>query len=87
MRQLTKEMKSVLTTGYNISHRKKVDTQYWINYGYLTNSNDIACQIYDGDNLLVKIRYWNKKDKDNYIRYTDDKKLKNLIKRNWIKYA
>lgn len=82
MKQLTKELKSVFTTGYNIE-----DNEYRINYWYLTYSNDIACQIYDGDNLLCKIKYWNKKDRNNYIRYIDDKNTKNLIKRMWKLYA
>lgn len=82
MKQLTKEMKSVFTTWYNVENN-----EYWINYGYLTNSNDIACNIYDWDNLLVKIKYWNKKDPENYIRYTNDKNIKKSIKNSWIKYA
>lgn len=87
MKQLTKELKSVLTTWYNIDHRKRCDTQYRINYWYLTNENDIACKIYDGDNLLVKIKYGDLKDNNNFIRYIDDKKTKNLIKRIYRKYA
>jgi hypothetical protein len=82
MKQLTKEMKSVFTTWYNVENN-----EYRINYGYLTYSNDIACNIYDWDNLLVKIKYWNKKDPDNYIRYTNDKNIKKSIKNSWIKYA
>ena len=82
MKQLTRELKSVLTTGYNVENN-----EYRINYWYLTYSNDIACNVYDWDNLLVKIKYWNKKDVNNYIRYTEDKNIKNLIKRAWIKYA
>lgn len=82
MKQLTRELKSVLTTWYNIGNN-----EYWINYGYLTYSNDIACKIYDWDNLLVKIKYWDKKDNDNYIRYTDDKNIRKSIKNCRIKYA
>lgn len=82
MRQLTKELKSVFTTWYNVENN-----EYWINYWYLTHSEEIACNIYDWDNLLAKIRYGDKTNKNNYIRYTEDKNIKNLIKRAWQKYA
>lgn len=82
MKQITKEMKSVFNTGYNVENN-----QYRINYWYLTRSWDIACRIYDWDNLLVMIKYWNKNDPDNYIRYTNDKNTKKSIKNCWIKYA
>ena len=87
MKQLTKEMKSVLTTGYNIDHRTGEKTEYWIQYGYLTNSDKYCWIIREGDLLLAKILYWKKEDPNSYTRYTEDKNLKSLIKRNWIKYA
>lgn len=87
MKQLSKELKSVFTTWYNIDHWDGSDTQYWIQYGYSTGSWDDACIIHDGDTLLCRIKYGDKKDRDNYIRYTDDKNIKNLIKKAWIKYA
>lgn len=87
MKQLTKELKSVFTTGYNLDHWNNCDTQYWINYGYLTYSSDTACNIYDGDNLICKIKYGDKKDRDNYIWYTDDKNTRKSIKNARIKYA
>lgn len=85
MKQLTKEMKSTLTTGYNID-----DNEYWINFWYLTYSNKYVCVIYDWDKLLCKIKYkkhdWIE-EQNIYERYTDDSNTKNIIKRAWKKYA
>lgn len=90
MRQLTKELKSVFTTWYNVENN-----EYWINYWYLTHSDKYVCMIYDDyDNLICKIKYkrhWNYpniiEEKNIRERHTQDKKLKNLIKRAWQKYA
>lgn len=90
MKQLTKEMKSVLTTGYNID-----DNQYRINFGNLTHSDKYVCIIYnDYDQLLCKIKYkrhWNYGEhvEENNIRewYTDDKEIKRTIKNARKRYA
>lgn len=86
MKQITKEMKSVFKTGYNLPNN-----EYWIEYGYpvyiRTKSRDYACYIRDGDFLLAKIKYWNKKDPSNYEWFTKDKNTKKTIKNCWVKYA
>ena len=91
MKQLTKEMKSVLTTGYNIDNN-----EYWINFGNLTYSNKYVCIIYnDYDQLLCKIKYkrhgdwyWNRIEEKNIREwYTDDKEIKKTIKNAWKRYA
>lgn len=85
MKQLTKEMKNVLSTWYNID-----DNEYWINFWYLTFSNKYVCIIYDWDRLLCKIKYkrhnWIE-EQNIYERYTDDKEIKNTIRRAWKRYA
>ena len=85
MKQLTKEMKNVLSTGYNID-----DNKYWINFWYLTFSSKYVCVIYDWDILLCKIKYkkhdWIE-EQDIYERYTNNKETKNTIKRAWKRYA
>lgn len=56
MKQITKEMKSVFKTGYNLPNN-----EYWIEYGYpvyiRTKDRNYACYIRDGDFLLAKIKY------------------------------
>lgn len=85
MKQLTKELKSVFTTGYNLW--PNVKTEYRIQYWFLTHSDTYSCIIWDADTLLCKIKYGDKKDRDNYIRYTNDKNTKSTIKRMYKKYA
>ena len=91
MKQLTKEMKSVLTTWYNVDHRKNEETQYWIDYGYPTFSSTYVCNIYEwGDILLCKIKYKRHDgiEEDNIREwYTDDKEIKKTIKTAWKRYA
>lgn len=86
MKQLTKEMRSVLTTGYNID-----DNQYRINFGYLTFSSKYVCNIYnDYDQLLCRIKYKRHDGiEENNIRewYTDDKEIKRTIKNARKRYA
>lgn len=91
MKQLTKELKSVLTTGYNLTHRTGEETyfyiQYWFSCHWYDKPRTYCWIIRDGDRLLAKIKYGDKNDKNNYERYTDDKNTKNLIKRAWKRYA
>lgn len=86
MKQLTKEMKSVLTTGYNIDNN-----EYWINFGYLTFSSKYVCNIYEwGDYLLCRIKYKRHdgiEEKNIREWYTDDKEIKKTIKNARKRYA
>lgn len=86
MKQLTKELKSVLTTWYNIDDNEFY-IQYWFSCHWYNKPRTYCWIIRDGDRLLAKIKYGDKNDKNNYERYTDDKNTKNLIKRAWKRYA
>ena len=89
MRQLVKEMKNVLTTGYNIQ-----DNHFYIEYGHTTMSNIYVCCIYWITGLICKIKYkkhWNYpniiEENDIRERYTQDKEYKKMIKQARKKYA
>ena len=86
MKQLTKEMKSVLTTGYNIDNNEYY-IQYWFSCHWYSKPRTYCWIIRDGDRLLAKIKYWNKNDKDNYEWYTDNKEIRKTIKTAWKRYA
>ena len=89
MKQLTKELKSVLTTWYNID-----DNMFYIEYWHPTMSDKYVCNIYCACGLICRIKYkrhWNYpnivEEKNIRERYINDKKYKNLIKRAWKRYA
>ena len=89
MKQLTRELKSVLTTGYNIP-----DNMFYIEYWNTTQSNIYVCNIYWITGLICRIKYkrhWNYPNRieEKNIREWNitDKNYKNMIKRAWKKYA
>lgn len=89
MKQLTRELKSVLTTGYNIPNN-----MFYIEYGNTTQSSKYVCNIYWITGLICRIKYkrhWNYPniiEEDNIREWNiTDKNYKNMIKRAWKKYA
>ena len=89
MKQLTRELKSVLTTGYNIPNN-----MFYIEYWNTTQSSVYVCNIYSVTWLICRIKYkrhWNYgniiEEKDIREWNTTDKNYKNMIKRAWKKYA
>ena len=90
MKQLTKEMKSVLTTGHNLDNN-----EYWLQFGNLTRSDKYVCLIYDSyDNLLARIKYkrhWsypNIIEEPNIFEWiTNDKNIIRTIRNSRRKYA
>lgn len=84
-RQITKELKHVLNTWYNID-----DNEYRINYWHLTYSNIYVCEIYHWDIPIVKIKY--KKhdwivEKNIFERYIKNKNAKNVIRNARKRYS
>jgi len=84
MKQLTREIKHIMTTWYNSE-----DNEYYIEYWNTTNSNKYVMNIYNGD-LIARIKYkrhdWI--EENNIFEFNNcDKYTQRLIKTAFYRYA